>query len=175
MKPVILFRHGPPRIRPDVPAAEWELSSEGAGAVRRLATALPPGTTVVISSDEPKAVATAEAIADTIGASLGTDPRLREVGRPHAWDPSYRQTALAYLGGAVPPGWERPTLVADRMRRAVAGLPAGCVVVGHGIAITLLVASMIDGVDAQAFWADLALPDAWHLRPPEISRVSADA
>jgi broad specificity phosphatase PhoE len=153
---VILIRHAMPERVPGVPPREWHLGEEGRAAARTLAALLPSGARIV-SSDEPKAVETAE----QLGGTVTVDPRLREVGRPSAWDDGYRDTARRYIAGERLAGWETHDDVVERFRSAA----TGDIVVTHGMAMTLYLS---EGV---RFWEALTFPDAWSALAGELRRV----
>lgn len=79
---VILVKHAKPTIDPNVDACMWLISSEGLAAAERLADRLTAyEIDTVISSDEPKAEATAGVICSRVGLDLTTVPGLREHDR----------------------------------------------------------------------------------------------
>ncbi len=153
---------------------EWRLGSSGREAAAELARRLDLHRPVVavVASSEPKAVETAEPIADRLGLEVAVDPRLREVTR--TWvGPGYRAVAHRYLRGDVPTGWEVHTEVAERVRGVVDDVsPEGAtVVVTHGLALSLHLADRLGaGFDAEAFWSRLAFPDAWALDDDVLER-----
>jgi 2,3-bisphosphoglycerate-dependent phosphoglycerate mutase len=154
---VILVRHAMPEVVPGVPPHEWELGDEGRAAARDLAARLEPGR--IVTSDEPKAVQTAEEIAR--GAQIVLDARLREVARPTAWRPDYRDRARRYVGGEALEGWERHADVIARVTAAA----RGDIVVTHGLAMTLYLGESVE------FWAELRFPDAWSALAGHLRRV----
>jgi broad specificity phosphatase PhoE/8-oxo-dGTP pyrophosphatase MutT (NUDIX family) len=155
----VLVRHGWPKIRRDQPAPTWPLHPEARVDVEALAARLPDAG-LVLTSDEPKAAATAAIICDVAGGELRPDPRLREVARPARWDERYEATAARYLTGEEVFGWEPRDEVVARVRDALGGAPLGTVAVGHGLSLTLYTAALHD-LDPVGFWRDLAFPDAW--------------
>jgi broad specificity phosphatase PhoE len=162
---VILVRHAMPEVRPEVPAERWELGEAGRAAARALARALPPAP-FVLSSDEPKARQTADAIVAVGGGTLAIDAGLAEAGRPPGWEADFRARAREYVGGREHAGWEPHAAVVARVDAAVrAGLRAcgdtPLVVVGHGQALTLWLRDIGAIADAPRFWSELAFPDAW--------------
>jgi broad specificity phosphatase PhoE len=163
---LIVVRHALPEVVPGVAPHLWELGPEGRAAARALAARIDP--TRVVTSDEPKARQTAEEIAAPHGAEIVVDARLREVARPAAWDEGYRDTALRYVAGEALAGWEPHEAVVARFAAACG---AGDVIVTHGLAMTLWLAS--EGLVAARgpFWAQLAFPDAYSALAGHLRRV----
>ena len=156
------------RVDPDptTPADEWPLTSQGREDAARLARSLADLQTPlgIVTSDERKAIETAEEIASTLGlAPPEVSPGLREVQRPWT-DGDYRAVVRAYLRSGTAPGWESCSEARQRLSSAIAELwrPEGTtIVVGHGLAMSIWAADAIDRLDAVAFWDGLTFPDAW--------------
>ena len=72
-------RHAPVELRLDRPASTWELSDDGRADAEALARRLAP-VPRVLSSPEPKALATAEPLARLSGVAIEVEGRLRQVG-----------------------------------------------------------------------------------------------
>src|SRR5689334_2249574 len=87
---LFLVRHAMPAFGPVVPAAGWELSSEGWCAARALAPALPVGA-LLIASREPKARQRLEP-----AGSVQTDERFNEVSRDEPYEGDFRARRRAY-------------------------------------------------------------------------------
>lgn len=67
MPKLILIKHAPPQVEPDVPADQWHLSARGLELCEPLAERLRPfEPTTIVSSREPKALETAAAIAERL-------------------------------------------------------------------------------------------------------------
>jgi broad specificity phosphatase PhoE len=156
---VILVRHAMPELQPGVAPHLWELGETGRAAARDLAQHLHGG--LVVSSDEPKALQTAEEIAAHLGAEIAVDHRLAEARRPGEWDVDYRARAARYVGGEALDGWEPHAAVIERFTAAV----RGDIVVTHGLAMTLYLGETVD------FWAELRFPDAWSALAGHLRRV----
>jgi broad specificity phosphatase PhoE len=157
---VILVRHAMPEVVPGVPPHEWELGPEGRAVARALAAAL-PSEPQVISSDEPKALQTAEEIVAVRGGTLIVDHRLAEARRPTEWDQDYRARAARYVGGEALAGWEPHDAVIERFAAAA----NGDIIVTHGLAMTLYLGQGV------AFWEELRFPDAWSALAGHLRRV----
>lgn len=148
-----LVRHATVELRLDEPAHTWPLTEEGRAASKELARRLPP-VGRVLSSPEPKAVATATPIARANGTEVEVDERLREVERA-ANLPDYeahRAAVRRYLGGEPVLGWEPRGRALARAHAAVAGVD-DAVVVSHGMLLSLLLGYSFEQ------WSRLALPD----------------
>jgi broad specificity phosphatase PhoE len=167
MTSLLIVRHGPPAIDPDAAASSWELSTEGEVAVRSLGRRLDTTGRSVVSSSEPKAVRTAELLNPAVHT---IDIRLNEVERPPGWVDDYPDRAARYLAGQPVHGWEPVELVRTRMHDAVCELADGTVVVGHGLALSILVGA-VAGLNPVGFWRSLWMPDAWILADGEIRRA----
>ena len=166
----LYVRHAMALRETDRPPREWELGPAGRAAARELAAQLPRSvaTALVVSSTEPKAMATAAPIAERFGVEVVPDERLAEAHRPWVGSPNdYRTMAHRYLAGFATPGWEDSAAVVDRMAAAVqdarASVPGQRIaVVGHGLSLCLHLASVLpEGFDPGGLWARLSFPDAW--------------
>jgi broad specificity phosphatase PhoE len=155
---LFLVRHGMPAFGPDVPAAAWELGSEGRREARTLARALPEDA-LLVASQEPKARQTLEP-----AGAVHSDERFGEVARDEPYAGDFRARRLAYVTGTDYPDWEPRDQVSARFTKGVEfwitradGRPL--VIASHGMAMTLWLASTIGLADPGAFWAGLRLPD----------------
>jgi broad specificity phosphatase PhoE len=84
---LILVRHSISKPQPDIPAHQWKLTVEGQARCAVLAAALRPyQISRIATSDEPKAVATAQLLAAhlEIAAPLVVEPDFRETRRETA-------------------------------------------------------------------------------------------
>ncbi|MFN0094473.1 MAG: histidine phosphatase family protein [Dehalococcoidia bacterium] len=122
----------------------------------------------VFSSEEPKARQTAEVIALRLGLEVVVDGRFGEVDRPTLWDEDYRATAARYLATGEGDGWEPREAVVRRFGAAIAealeGATGDLVIVDHGLALSLYLAS-VAAIDIVPFWRALTFPDAWRWDP----------
>lgn len=163
---LLWIRHALPASDPATSAREWPLTPEGRDEATRLARTLtglrPPAS--VVTSDERKAVETAEAVCEALG--LGppvVSADLREVERPWT-DGDYRAAAREYLRSGAEPGWEPREEVLDRVSAALAEhwRPEGTTIaVGHGLAMSIWATDAVEGLDVVEFWEGLTFPDAW--------------
>ena len=163
MSQIVLVRHALSVADPDVDSTRWGLADGAAGEAAQLARCLPDDTARIWTSAERKAVDTARAIADVLGAEVAIDERFGEVVRPWTAD-DYASLAQRYLAGEAIDGWESADAVRERFRAAVDDIieDGPAVIVNHGLAMSLYVASMAN-VDVTAFWTSLTFPDAWML------------
>lgn len=172
---ITYVRHAMAVLEDGVHPSAWHLDDGAKAAARAWADRLEveAGIGALVTSTEPKALETAQAIADHWSATVVEDPRLREAVRP--WiGPGYRAIAHRYLGGEAPEGWEPHAEVADRMAAAVrdAVSHAGrdpVVVVSHGLALALHLGDRLGAdFDRESFWSGLTFPDAWALGPDDV-------
>jgi broad specificity phosphatase PhoE len=164
---VILVRHAMPEVERGVSSRLWRLGESAKEDCVLLAHALPQNLApTVYSSDQPKVVETASVIALRRGLSVDRDARFAEVDQGSRWiEDDYRGVAARYLGGFDEPDWEPRERVAARFAAGIAnactrGKGLDTVVVNHGLALSLWLASVLD-IDLVAFWRGLTFPDAW--------------
>lgn len=168
--PITFVRHSMAVSDASRHPTEWELDAAGRTAAHELAGRLEvaPAIGALVSSTEPKALGTAEAIAARWDAGVVPDDRLREASRPWV-GPGYRGVAHRYLRGEAIDGWEPHDDVAARAAAAVDDAIAAAggrpvVVVTHGLVLAVhLRAALGSDFDAESFWSCLAFPDAWAL------------
>jgi broad specificity phosphatase PhoE len=156
---VWLVRHALVELDLDRPAHTWELTPEGRADAEELALRL-PAVSRVLSSPEPKAVATAEPIARVAGVEVELDERLREVRRD-ANLPDYdahREAVRRYLAGEPVDGWEPREQVLTRVRAAVVYVD-NAAVISHGMALSVLLGYGFEQ------WNRIALPDVIEWEP----------
>ncbi|MEO6060713.1 MAG: histidine phosphatase family protein [Thermoflexales bacterium] len=169
---LILVKHSLPEIVDGVRARDWRLSEEGRRRCDALADALaayaPSGA--LTSSDEPKAIETAERVAARLGLPAAVDADLSEHkrGSKKLLDETEWQAAMARLF-AHPNRLEYGEETGDQarlrfetaIRRALAAHVAtssgACVCVCHGTVISLFTVALA-GVDGYALWRRLELP-----------------
>lgn len=155
---LVLVRHAMPLVSGDIASRDWPLSEAGRTDAEALARQLDlPAGTPVVSSDELKAKQTAEAFSHEIVV----DSRLREVARPWV-EGDYESVARRWLEGERLREWEPRLDVVRRMTEAAGeanALPGSRVcLVSHGLAISVLVAGLIDA-DPVEVWLQLRFPD----------------
>lgn len=166
---LILVRHGRPVIDPDTPPTQWTLCPEGREAVAALAEKLARfGAKAAVSSPEPKALETAEIIAERLGLKVEVDPGLHEHKRQHlsfGTEEDFRQRiAQVFANPQTPaPGGESAEAACQRLAETLARHPVRpLVAVTHGTVLSLYVAKLL-GLDAHDLWRNLHTPDAFVL------------
>lgn len=166
---LILVRHGRPAIDPDAAPTTWPLCPDGREAVARLAgriTAFAP--TAIVSSPEPKALETAQIIAEALGLAVQVDAGLHEHKRPalaFGSEEAFRERiAQVFADPAKPvPGGESVDQACARFAAALAAHPGRpLVAVTHGTVLSHYVASKL-GLDPHDLWRSLHMPDAFVL------------
>jgi len=161
-------RHAEAEVDPSLPASEWALSAAGLVAGARCGQLLVShgwSGARVVSSDERKALQTANRISSCIGSDVLHDARLAEVGGRRWLTSGYGQAAADFLSGLEVAGWEQRAAVSIRMHEAVGdGSSDGrCILVSHGLSLSVLVSQLFPDVDAVAYWHGLQFPDAWSI------------
>jgi broad specificity phosphatase PhoE len=171
-----LVRHAEVLLRGDLPMTSWQLSPTGEQQARDLARSHAwRGLTLIASSPEAKAVATAQPTAEAVGLDLRIEPDLHEVDRgatPLVSRSEYDALVEAHFASPAESvsGWEpaavaRPRVVACIER--LTGEASGDVcVVSHGLVLSHYLAHL----------RGLATPDMneWRAIPlPGIAIVDA--
>lgn len=166
---LILVRHGRPLIDPDKPPATWPLCPEGRDAVVKLAARLAPfAPSAVASSPEPKALETAQIIADALGLKVEVDAGLHEHKRPalaFGAEAAFRARIAQVFAEPTKPiaGGESVEQACERLAKALADHPARpLVAVTHGTVLSHDVARRL-GLDAHDLWRSLHTPYAFVL------------
>jgi len=166
---VIFVKHSLPQIDPATPANQWILSAEGARRCLPLAQRLADyHPDIVISSDEPKAVETAQRVAEHLALPWQTGQGLHEHQRQTT---PFFPTIEAFQEG-VERFFEQPARLVlgeetanqahFRFAKAVDSVLAQhphqtMVIVTHGTVMTLFV-SRLFALDPYPFWKRLTLP-----------------
>lgn len=152
----------------------WRLDTSGRVSASEVARTLPDHDYYWVSSNQPKAWQTAEAMASVKGGSVvHRDTDFGEVRRPHVFTDNHRQLASSYVGGTVHEGWESHESVRSRFDTAVRrhmtrSGERNLVVTTHGMAMTTWLSTHIDLGDPARFWRGLALPDVIAVHPPRL-------
>lgn len=177
MRRLVLVRHSIPEIRREVPAAEWRLSETGAARAAAFASQLDPGTArTVFSSQEPKAIDTARALAGAWGLDVEPVPGLHEHERPEAhilsrqeFDARVRMIfeRPSELVFGVETGNQARRRFTKAVMRLVSDSTGDVVLVSHGTVMTLFAAS-VAGVEPFSFWKAQAMPCAVTFSIPEL-------
>jgi 2,3-bisphosphoglycerate-dependent phosphoglycerate mutase len=166
---VVLIRHAQIRVDPESSSDAWQLSPEGELAAERL-TIHPSvrGVACIYTSPEPKAVATAQAIAG--GREVRVCAGLRELDRGAlGWIGSpeeYRETVRQILRNPDESvrGCESAARALRRVLQAIALIRSdheeeSVAVVSHGIVLTLYLSSVLERDPDIALWESIDFPD----------------
>ncbi len=166
---LILVRHGRPAIDPDTPPTTWRLCPDGREAVARLAAQLVRyAPNAIASSPEPKALETAEIIAQALGLAVEVDSSLHEHKRPalaFGTEEAFRARIAQVFAEPTKTiaGGESVEQACERLAKALADHPARpLVAVTHGTVLSHYVARRL-GLDALDLWRSLHTPDAFVL------------
>lgn len=167
-KYLILVKHSLPEIVENLPAREWRLSSEGGIRAEKLADRLRNHhPEVIASSVEPKAMETANVIAEKHGLTVRVFDGLHEHDRNNVPYLSRDQ-----FEGAILEFFEKPDKIVfgnesadqscERFEQAVHSVlneyrDKTLVIVAHGTVIALFV-SRLTGIPGFLLWKELGLP-----------------
>jgi broad specificity phosphatase PhoE len=184
MRRLILIKHSHPIVEPGVPPERWQLSDRGRQRAERLAVAVAEmGAKSLYSSDEPKAVQTAEAIAGATGLTNCPDSGFKEHVRTDApYFESVEDFRAAVIDAMRRPsdlvfGSETTGAALSRftgaVERACAEAPPGDItIVAHGTVIAMFIASRT-GLDPVPLWESLGLPGMAAIAWPEASGIES--
>lgn len=181
MRQLILVKHSTPLIDPAKPSHEWPLSDEGKQRCEPLAEAIRPfEPRAVVSSTEPKALQTAQILAEKLGLTAEEANDLYEHDRsnvPHMNGAEFQSAVAQFFNEPddLVLGEESANEAQDRMLGAVEDAVAkhsegNLVIVSHGTVITLLVAHY-NKVRPYQLWRQLRLPSFVVLELPEYKLV----
>ena len=172
---LILIRHAETALDFSVPAERWDLSAAGVEQAQVLAGApFWPGVQVLVSSDEPKALATATPAAARHGLDVLPLPELREVRRPAEKIADYAGAVREYLS-AGRAGWEPAHQAAARVGRGIEHVLAEhpgrtIAAVSHGLVLTLYVAALLGRDDLFPLWRTISFT-GWARVDPQARRL----
>ncbi|WP_309570450.1 histidine phosphatase family protein [Deinococcus sp.] len=164
-----LIKHGKPQIVPGVPAHEWELAEDALDGLDALIACLRPLPQLVVSSFEPKAQATAAALAAALSVPHrpmhGLHEQLRYTSPFHMNQADFEAEMRSFFEhpAQIVSGEESADDARTRFGNAVhavlAANPQECIaVVAHGTVISSLVAHA-NGIDPWPLWRGLGLLD----------------
>jgi broad specificity phosphatase PhoE len=173
---LILVKHSEPVLVPGVAPNRWVLSERGRfGSVllgERLARY---GSQAIVSSEEPKAVETAEIVAEYLGVGCSVHPGLHEhnrTGIPFLSNEEFQQAAGDLFENPDELVWGNETAEQARsrfesaVRRVLDEREEEVVtIVAHGTVISLFVARYND-VEPYELWQRLGLPSFCVLTVP---------
>ncbi|GAA5533308.1 histidine phosphatase family protein [Deinococcus aluminii] len=179
-----LIKHARPRIVPGVPAHDWPLAPGALDGIPALAARLVPPPELVVSSEEGKAKATAQALAARLGvpcrSMLGLHEQLR-------YTVPYRENAADFQAdlrrfflhpAELVFGEESADDARTRFAHAVQAVMLAhtqerVAIVAHGTVISLLIAGA-NGLDPLPLWTSLGLLEALTVDWPGL-RLRAEA
>jgi broad specificity phosphatase PhoE len=178
---LILVKHAPPEVVPEVPSENWTLSEKGRALCAPLADQLAAhAPAVIVSSEEPKAAETARLVAERLGVPWRTAPGLHEHDRsnvPHMRSGEFISAIELFFRrpGELVLGRETANQARDRFESAVQEVvdvqdDGNIAVVSHGTVIAL----MLEGRDARggfATWRAMGLPSFAALSLPEMGLI----
>ncbi len=178
MRRLILVKHSMPDVEPERPASTWSLGDTGRRRAELLAVRLDDYSPDMIwTSKEPKAMETAEIVAEGFGVPVQVADGLEEhhrTGGPFL--PTQGEFEAAIERFFCEPdrlmfGTETANEALDRFSSAIDlvidGVRTDTVVITHGTVMTLYVARLA-GVQHMSFWRRLGLPSFVVLTLPEM-------
>ncbi|MCA9916507.1 MAG: histidine phosphatase family protein [Anaerolineales bacterium] len=182
---LILVRHTAVFIDPSVSSHDWVLTEDGRSATHTLAHKLIPyQPSRLITSEEPKAIATGAALAEVLALPTHAAPGLQEHDRrgvPYFENKAEFETAVAHF--FTHPHdlvFGNETAVQARMRFGTAvqqqqeTYPQDTLaLVTHGTVLTLFLCHHNPQLDPVQFWQSLTLPCAFVVRLPGMQLVTA--
>jgi len=181
MPKLILIKHASPFVIPGTPPEKWRLSDKGKEACLPLADAIKPlAPTVIVSSEEPKAIETAEIVANQLGVPHATAAGLHEHDRsnvPHMRSGEFISYVELFFRKPHERvlGRETADKCAARFDQAVKDALAKhpdetIAVIAHGTVLALFLAARGDGdADGFGWWRKLGLPSFVVLSLPELA------
>ena len=178
MPNVILIKHAPPVVQPNLPPEQWPLSAEGLQRAEKLAMQLAEhGIHRVFSSEEIKAVETARVIVDKLAIPLATVHDLHEHDRsnvPHMPTREFISAIAQFFQkrDELVLGRETADQAEQRFTSAVKKLikeypQETLAIVSHGTVMSLLL-SRHGGGDAFQLWRRLGLPSFVVMTIPDL-------
>ncbi len=166
-QPLLLARHSVPQVSDEADYRQWPLSDEGEVLTARAADYVAGfKPTRVVTSDERKAVQTAQIIAKRVGVSIKVGPGFREHDRVGVAWPGTGQRARELQHFFAKPtervfGNETAVEALKRfdaaLRRCLAERTGPVAVVTHGTVMSLYLARLT-GQDAMDIWLTLGIP-----------------
>jgi broad specificity phosphatase PhoE len=162
---LVLIKHSAVVVDAAVPPKQWPLNDEGRRLCRPLATALRMhNLDVLVSSTEPKAIETADLVAQRLRIDWHTADDLDEHRRPFAEPTAFEMSMEHFFAQPAQRifGEESADEVQSRFRAAVDAVLAAEVdrnvgIVAHGTVIGLYAAAIF-GIGAGALWQRLQSP-----------------
>lgn len=175
---LLLVRHSQPEITLGAPAREWRLSAEGRARCQPLADEIGRrySPVAIVSSDEPKAIETADLIAErlNIPVEIALDLREHERDEDTLLGEAAFQIAIAdFFAHPAELVFGKETAVSAlfRFRNGVADVlgahPTGDIVaITHGRVLSLYLGAL-SGTNPFSVWKTLKLPDLRAIARPD--------
>ena len=177
MPKLILVRHSEPHIERDKPASSWRLSRPGRARCDLLSAKLRCfSPSVIWCSKEPKALETAEIIANAFGVPTRVADGLEEHHRSgipffatknefeEAVERFFREPDRLVFGTET--SAQALSKFSSAIDRLIEAEPVDFIVVTHGTVMTLYIAN-VNGVRPMDFWRRLGLPSFAVLALPD--------
>lgn len=182
MRKLILVRHSLPEISRGLPPDQWHLSEHGRELCKILAARIATlGPDLIISSKQPKALETAQMIADFLDKRLKTADGLHEVD----WRANvgflerekYKRTIANLFQNPQQLVFGRESAdkahrrFSEAIKHLVRAYSGNLVVVAHEIVIALFVAKSV-GADPLSIWRRLATSSFVVLSLPKLDLLT---
>lgn len=149
------LRHFQTQVDPETPVSEWTLSEEGRKRSEEFVKNNDFNIETVYTSTEPKAVQTAEKIAEKADAELVKTDLLCEVDRSEEGfvedHDQYIKLVEDYLSGGSEADWENQEEVKQRFQEFMEKAEEASIAVTHGLFLSL----NIPENDKVEFWNNL--------------------
>ncbi len=149
------LRHFQTEIEPETPVAEWELSEDGKQASQEFVENHSFNIDKVYTSKEPKAVQTAEKIAEEADAELVKTDLLCEVDRSNEGfvedHDRYIELVEDFLSGGKDADWESKEKVKQLFKKFLKEADQDSFAVTHGLFLSLNILE----TDRVEFWKEL--------------------
>ncbi len=181
MRCLVLVKHSTPALEPRVPPDRWRLSEIGRRRAAALADTLTGWNAASLySSDEPKAIETAEIISSKLGLPVKVVPGFREHlrnGVPFMTDAKWRVVVLNAINRPDQLVLGSETVEEARRRFSDAltiaesmSPPGAMIIVSHGTVISMFIARLT-GADPASMWERLGLPGLVVVTWPSPGRI----
>jgi 2,3-bisphosphoglycerate-dependent phosphoglycerate mutase len=162
---LILIKHARPLIDPKIPSHRWKLSQQGRADAAKLAEILRPmAIERLYSSDEPKAIETAEILAEALGITTSVADDLHEHDRsgvPHMRTGEFISHMELFFRrpDELVLGEESADECLARFASGIDALPKDqtTAIVSHGTVIALYLAQLDAGKPFE-IWRKMGLP-----------------
>ena len=185
MRKLILIKHAKPLVDPAKRSELWTLSEEGREQAKLLAPLVAPlAPAIVASSEEPKALETAQILASGLGISVESMPDLHEHDRsnvPHMRSGEFISHVEVFFRKPTERvlGRETATEALGRFENAIddvlAKHPEGNIaIVSHGTVIALFIEHHSDR-NGFAIWREMSLPSFAVFELPEMRLLELHA